>query len=560
MDDSGPSDSGPDSAAAASLAPPGHALCKAQQAQIWSEAVREATQEPAIACDGRLLNSSQLGMDVDPVLHEMMMPWESASSSGPSVHDEDPPDHSMKRVAPVSSWFGDPSLAVRIDNQDVMQASSWEVARAYDNSGYLRYENDGHDPWLLELPQDHCSTGGLGVAAPAKTGFDQSLDGDSPTKRRPISASGLPVQGPDHTAFTACDGEWSAEHDGGVRPSWEAFDAPGHMSGPPLQPLEGDWGACCADASGHGSVNGVNSVVADTALGEIPDAFIGQPVDATCCSTRARNAFERQSGHSFLLKDASGVTGLASELKGVSEVSSSSSWQAELCSQQGSTQGLRGLPIMSSTLVSSRGSRIVQDGLWTQPTTRSPEDSSTLGPVTSPSVSSQRLVELAVDDRDGSKERQGRPSGPACNGTTSTRSTTPQRASEKDAFLVRSRQAGISYKEIRQRGNFSEKEPTLRGRFRTLTKQKQFRVRKPTWESRDECLLLHAVDEIMEGPGRAAAAGTRGGVTEVSRPAKIPWKQVADYIFRHGGSYHFGNATCSKKWHEIHGLEDGKRR
>lgn len=37
----------------------------------------------------------------------------------------------------------------------------------------------------------------------------------------------------------------------------------------------------------------------------------------------------------------------------------------------------------------------------------------------------------------------------------------------------------------------------------------------------------------------------------VNRDLKIPWKQVAEYIAKNGGSYHFGNATCRKKYDEI---------
>ena len=55
----------------------------------------------------------------------------------------------------------------------------------------------------------------------------------------------------------------------------------------------------------------------------------------------------------------------------------------------------------------------------------------------------------------------------------------------KDDFLVRSKLAGMSYKEIRRQGKFSEAESTLRGRFRTLTKQKAARVRKPEWDDND---------------------------------------------------------------------------
>lgn len=36
---------------------------------------------------------------------------------------------------------------------------------------------------------------------------------------------------------------------------------------------------------------------------------------------------------------------------------------------------------------------------------------------------------------------------------------------------------------------------------------------------------------------------------------KVPWKHVADYIYDNGGSYHFGNATCRKKWDEIQEAE-----
>jgi hypothetical protein len=41
------------------------------------------------------------------------------------------------------------------------------------------------------------------------------------------------------------------------------------------------------------------------------------------------------------------------------------------------------------------------------------------------------------------------------------------------------------------------------------------------------------------------------------RLAKISWKRVADYIVRNGGSYHFGNSTCKKKWTELCEEADG---
>ncbi len=57
--------------------------------------------------------------------------------------------------------------------------------------------------------------------------------------------------------------------------------------------------------------------------------------------------------------------------------------------------------------------------------------------------------------------------------------------SRKDEFLIASKRAGMTYKEIRRKGGFTEAESTLRGRFRTLTKNKEARVRKPEWEDID---------------------------------------------------------------------------
>jgi hypothetical protein len=35
------------------------------------------------------------------------------------------------------------------------------------------------------------------------------------------------------------------------------------------------------------------------------------------------------------------------------------------------------------------------------------------------------------------------------------------------------------------------------------------------------------------------------------RLAKVQWKKVADSIRSNGGSYHFGNSTCKRKWQEL---------
>ncbi|CCF34349.1 hypothetical protein CH063_06367 [Colletotrichum higginsianum] len=113
----------------------------------------------------------------------------------------------------------------------------------------------------------------------------------------------------------------------------------------------------------------------------------------------------------------------------------------------------------------------------------------------------------------------------------------PTERSAKDEYLLKAKQEGLTYREIRVKGNFTEAESTLRGRYRTLTKNKEARVRKPEWTDKDVHLLQRAVRKFAKGNDPAST--------------KIPWKQVAEYIQRNGGSYLFGNATCRKKWDEL---------
>ncbi|KAI9806622.1 MAG: hypothetical protein M1825_006079 [Sarcosagium campestre] len=147
----------------------------------------------------------------------------------------------------------------------------------------------------------------------------------------------------------------------------------------------------------------------------------------------------------------------------------------------------------------------------------------------------------------------------------SSRGTRRQRRENaKDMFLVRSKLAGMSYKDIRAQGRFTEAESTLRGRFRTLTKVKEKRLRKPKWTDHDIHLLTEAVQSYRgdmharttnsrdvpvtdEGGGGGGGGGRRGS----SRRVKTPWKKIAAYIADNGGTYHFGNATCKKKWDEV---------
>lgn len=80
----------------------------------------------------------------------------------------------------------------------------------------------------------------------------------------------------------------------------------------------------------------------------------------------------------------------------------------------------------------------------------------------------------------------------ASNASGSDEPSLPTR-SEKDEFLVKHKQAGMTYREIRKKGGFTEAESTLRGRFRTLTKPKEARVRKPEFQEIDVSILFFVI-------------------------------------------------------------------
>lgn len=56
------------------------------------------------------------------------------------------------------------------------------------------------------------------------------------------------------------------------------------------------------------------------------------------------------------------------------------------------------------------------------------------------------------------------------------------KSSELDDLLLEWRAQGVTYKEIMKRGDWGLSESTLRGRYRTLTKDKRLRPRKPAWD------------------------------------------------------------------------------
>lgn len=127
------------------------------------------------------------------------------------------------------------------------------------------------------------------------------------------------------------------------------------------------------------------------------------------------------------------------------------------------------------------------------------------------------------------------------------------RRSEKDQFLIDARAKKMTYKEIREIGGFTEAESTLRGRYRTLTKSRHARVRRPHWTQADVSdsssipSFLVPFTNLFQIVCLEEAVKLFCNGRDPLR-AKIPWKKVAEYIQQSGGTYLFGPATCKKKW------------
>ncbi|KAH7406159.1 hypothetical protein DE146DRAFT_650956 [Phaeosphaeria sp. MPI-PUGE-AT-0046c] len=116
-----------------------------------------------------------------------------------------------------------------------------------------------------------------------------------------------------------------------------------------------------------------------------------------------------------------------------------------------------------------------------------------------------------------------------------------------DAILLEGKRNGLTYKDIRKKMHKKCAESTLRGRYRSLTKARQDRVRKPVWRQKDIELLTEFVTQDLN----RIDASFHHSVSNDQRLAKVQWKKIADAIRSHGGSYHFGNSTCKRKWVEL---------
>lgn len=70
---------------------------------------------------------------------------------------------------------------------------------------------------------------------------------------------------------------------------------------------------------------------------------------------------------------------------------------------------------------------------------------------------------------------------------------------EDDAILLEGKRNGLTYKDIRKKMHKKCAESTLRGRYRSLTKARQDRVRKPVWRQKDVSLLVrpHCVQPLI---------------------------------------------------------------
>ncbi|KAK3109716.1 hypothetical protein LTR53_016729, partial [Teratosphaeriaceae sp. CCFEE 6253] len=83
------------------------------------------------------------------------------------------------------------------------------------------------------------------------------------------------------------------------------------------------------------------------------------------------------------------------------------------------------------------------------------------------------------DSEDSGSQRSGASIGALAPHARGSVSDDESAGNERDAILVQRRREGWTYRKIKEHYKFSEAEPTLRGRHRMLTKDKEERVRRP---------------------------------------------------------------------------------
>jgi hypothetical protein len=93
------------------------------------------------------------------------------------------------------------------------------------------------------------------------------------------------------------------------------------------------------------------------------------------------------------------------------------------------------------------------------------------------------------------RPRKPIPTAASASAAATNAAAAPDKYDETDSMLVALRQQGVSYKTIKSKLNLDEAESTLRGRYRTLTKPKNERLRKPVWDPADVS-PLHLLDSF----------------------------------------------------------------
>jgi hypothetical protein len=82
-------------------------------------------------------------------------------------------------------------------------------------------------------------------------------------------------------------------------------------------------------------------------------------------------------------------------------------------------------------------------------------------------------------------------SNAALQGQSQPPATVPVARKREDVILLEGKRHGLTYKEIRKKIGTDVAESTLRGRYRSLTKARKDRVRKPVWTEKDVCDPLY---------------------------------------------------------------------
>lgn len=104
---------------------------------------------------------------------------------------------------------------------------------------------------------------------------------------------------------------------------------------------------------------------------------------------------------------------------------------------------------------------------------------------------------------------------------------------EKDTTLVECRRLGMSYKEIKRMYSFTEAESTLRGRYRTLTKEKKDRVRRPEWTDRDVSTTFAPLKDSADMLTSATCSSTQSSIS-APRPKNCARKTTSPSPSSHG--------------------------